>query len=85
MEEHMRKRINGKSGPSRISANRRVCGGVPCVRGTRIPVHVILDFLSAGDSIERLLKGYPTLTREDIQACLAYAARRTEHPVRSSL
>ena len=58
----------------RISIKSTVCHGKPCIRGTRIWVSLILDFLASGDSIEDLLAAYPHLTREDIQACIAYGA-----------
>ena len=58
----------------RISADPNVCGGEPCVKGTRIPVHVVLSHLAAGDSEDDILAGFPSLTREDIKACLEYAA-----------
>ncbi len=45
----------------------------PVVTGTRITVQTVLEFLAAGDSIEDLLEEYPTLKREDVQACLDYA------------
>lgn len=61
----------------RIVSDPAICGGQPCIRGTRVPVHVVLDFLAAGDSVEALLREYPQLCREDIQAALAYAARVT--------
>ena len=61
-----------------IELNPEVCNGRPVIRGTRITVHTILGFLSAGDSIEDVLKGYPQLTRADILACLDYARRLTE-------
>ena len=57
----------------RIEINPRVCGGTPVIRGTRLPVAVILEQLAAGKSWEFLLQGYPELTREDIQAALLYA------------
>jgi uncharacterized protein (DUF433 family) len=47
-----------------------VCNGRPVVRGTRITVQTILEFLAAGDSIEDVLAEYPTLNRADVQACL---------------
>ncbi|PNY79841.1 DUF433 domain-containing protein [Deinococcus koreensis] len=50
-----------------------VCSGRPTVRGTRITVRTVLDFLAAGDMVEDVLEGYPNLTREDVLACLAYA------------
>ncbi len=57
----------------RITSNPDVCGGEPCVAGTRIPVHVVLGHLAAGDDWDTLLEEYPRLTREDIRACLEYA------------
>lgn len=59
----------------RLNADPNILGGQVCVRGTRIPVTLILDALAAGDSAEELLRGYPTLTRDDIAAALAYGAR----------
>ena len=57
----------------RISIDPDVCNGRPVVRGTRIAVRTVLEFLAAGDSVEDVLEEYPGLTREDVQACLAYA------------
>jgi uncharacterized protein (DUF433 family) len=54
--------------------NPNICFGKPCIKGTRIWVSLILDFLSSGDSIEDIIKGYPQITREDILACIAYGA-----------
>ncbi len=50
--------------------------GKPCVRNTRMAVQDVLDYLASGMSVEALLDDFPYLTREDIQACLAYAAAR---------
>jgi len=58
----------------RIEINPRVMLGKPVIRGTRIPVELILRKLSEGATEEDLLDAYPNLTREDIQAALAYAA-----------
>ena len=58
----------------RISVNPRVCHGKPCVKGTRIMVSVILDNLTADEPVEEILRQYPTLTRDDIRAAVAYAA-----------
>lgn len=63
----------------RIEIDPRRCGGTPVVRGTRIPVAVILDQLAGGESWEALLEGYPELTREDIQAVLIFAKASVEH------
>lgn len=49
--------------------------GRPTVRGTRIAAQTILEFLAAGDGIEDLLEAYPSLTHEDVLACLHYASR----------
>lgn len=59
---------------NRISVNPKVCFGKPCIKGTRIWVSLILDFLAAGESIELILQNYPQLTREDILACIAYGS-----------
>lgn len=58
----------------RISIDPRVCHGKPCIKGTRIMVSVILDYLKAGESYDDLLREYPTIAKEDIQAAIAYAA-----------
>jgi len=60
----------------RISIDPAVRFGKPCVRGTRITVGDVLGHLAGGTSEERLLEEFPQLTREDIRACLAYAAER---------
>ena len=48
--------------------------GIPCMRGTRVPVHVILDNLAAGESVETILAQYPSLRPEHVPAALAFAA-----------
>lgn len=58
----------------RISINPNVCFGKACIKGTRIWVSLILDFLASGMSQEEVMKEYPDLTLLDIQACLAYGA-----------
>ena len=58
----------------RISVNPNVCHGQPCIQDTRIMVWLILQYLANGDAIEDVLAAYPSLCREDIQACLVYAA-----------
>lgn len=60
---------------NRIEINPAICNGKPVVAGTRITVETILGFLCAGDSVEDVLAGYPSLSREDILACLDYARR----------
>jgi len=58
----------------RISVDPAVCHGKACIKGTRIMVSVVLDNLAAGIPEEEILKSYPSLRHEDIQAVLAYAA-----------
>jgi uncharacterized protein (DUF433 family) len=60
---------------SRIVIRPDVCNGKPVIRGTRITAQTVLEFLSAGDSVEDVLEEYPSLTRRDVQACLDYASR----------
>ncbi len=59
-----------------ISIDPTVRFGKPCVRGTRIAVGDVLGYLASGMSDDQLLADFPQLTREDIRACLAYAAER---------
>ena len=63
-------RMNYNHIMDRIEINPDICNGKPVIRGTRITVQTILEFLGAGDSIEEVLEGYPTLHREDILAAL---------------
>ncbi len=58
----------------RVSIDPNVCFGKPCIRGTRIWVSLILDFLANGMSIEEIIVEYPQLTEEDIRAAIAYGA-----------
>jgi len=58
-----------------ITIDSDLCNGKPTIRGQRITVQTILEFLSAGESNEEILKQYPTLTKEDIQTCLAFATQ----------
>ena len=58
----------------RIVSDVNICGGEPCVKGTRIPVKVVLSHLAVGDTVEDLLKDFPRLAEADIRACLEYAS-----------
>ena len=58
----------------RITIVPDVCNGKPVIRGTRITVQTVLEFLGAGDSVDDVLAEFPTLKREDIQAGIDYAA-----------
>lgn len=59
----------------RITVNPQIFGGKPIIRGRRLAVEHVLGMLAAGDTLEDILKAYPGLEREDIQACLVYARR----------
>jgi uncharacterized protein (DUF433 family) len=58
----------------RISVNPNICHGKPCIKGTRIWVSLILDFLASGSTAEEIIEEYPHLSKEDIQTCIAYGA-----------
>lgn len=59
----------------RIDIHPDICNGRPVIAGTRIPVQTIMEFLGAGDSIDEVLEAYPALKREDVYACIQFAAR----------
>lgn len=61
----------------KIQINPDICNGKAVIKGTRITVSTILEYLSAGDSFDDILTGYPNLTKNDILACLQYAYRIT--------
>lgn len=58
----------------RITVDEKICNGKPTIRGKRITVQTILEFLSAGETSEEVLDQYPSLEREDISAALEFAA-----------
>ena len=60
--------------PVRIESKPAVMMGKPCVKGTRIPVYVLLEKMAAGETFEQLLAAYPQITVEDLRTCLEYAA-----------
>ena len=59
----------------RITLDPDLCNGKPTIRGLRITVNTILEFLSAGDNIKEILTQYPDLEKEDIDACLIFASK----------
>lgn len=65
----------------RITSDPGICGGKPCIRHMRIRVLDILQYMAGGDSVETLLECFPYLEREDILACLAFAADRVADPM----
>jgi uncharacterized protein (DUF433 family) len=60
--------------PARIEAKSDVMMGKPCVKGTRIPVYLLLQKMGAGETSEQLLSAYPQLKADDLNACIQYAA-----------
>ncbi|MBM3119794.1 MAG: DUF433 domain-containing protein [Chloroflexi bacterium] len=65
----------------RIVIDAEIMHGKPVIKGTRIPVYIVLNLLAAGLKPEEVLKEYPDLTNEDILACLEYAAELTQEEV----
>ncbi|MEO6168917.1 MAG: DUF433 domain-containing protein [Chitinophagales bacterium] len=63
----------------RISSNPKVLVGKPAIKGTRIGVDLILEKLGAGETIDQLLQSYPHIVKDDIYACLLYAAETIRH------
>jgi uncharacterized protein (DUF433 family) len=62
----------------RITSNPDVMGGKPCIRGLRVTVGTVVGLMASGHSKDEILKAYPYLEAEDLQAALAYAAWRAE-------
>ena len=60
----------------RITVSAAVRGGKPCVKGTRITVYDVMEYLAGGMTEEQILSDFPDLTRDDIRAALAFAAAR---------
>jgi uncharacterized protein (DUF433 family) len=67
-------RLAGMKLPPRIDARPEIMMGKPCIKGTRIPVYLVLQKIAGGESVGQILSAYPQLKSEDIQACLEYAA-----------
>lgn len=65
----------------RISINPEVCGGKACIKGTRIWVSLILDFLADGTTEAKLVEDYPQLTHEDVMAAIAYGAEMSRERI----
>lgn len=63
----------------RIELSPSVCGGKAVIRGTRIPISVILEQLAEGESWDKLLEGYPELSVDDIRAAIRYASETIDH------
>ncbi|MGH7230914.1 MAG: DUF433 domain-containing protein [Nitrospiraceae bacterium] len=65
----------------RITANPKILGGKPIIRGTRISVEFILELLASGGTEAEIVQNYPHLTSDDIRACLTYAARSSQNEI----
>lgn len=65
----------------RISVDPNVCFGKPCIRGTRIWVSLLLDFLASGSTLDEILSEYPHLKREDVLAAIAYGAEMSRERI----
>jgi uncharacterized protein (DUF433 family) len=65
----------------RIAINPKICHGEACIKGTRIPVYQILRMLANGDTVDELLREYPSLVQDDILACLDYGASLAEEQI----
>jgi uncharacterized protein (DUF433 family) len=63
----------------RVEIDPRACNGKPVIKGTRIPISVILEQVAEGESWDEVLSGYPELHKEDIQAALFYATASLDH------
>ena len=62
----------------RIEVNPEILSGKAVIKGTRIPVYLILELLSAGYDFKKIIKSYPSLTKKDIEAAINYAASLTK-------
>jgi uncharacterized protein (DUF433 family) len=69
------------SATERITVNRVVCGGRPCIRGLRVRVKDVLELLAAGATRDEILADYPYLENDDIAAAMEFAARQNDDPV----
>lgn len=64
---------------SRMTVDPNICNGKPTIRGKRITLQTILEFLAAGDSQEDLLEAYPSLEPDDIRASLEFASKMMDN------
>ena len=63
----------------RISSDPDILHGKPCIKGTRIPVYLIVSLIAEGETVENIIKDYPSLTPKDIKAAIHYAAKLSEY------
>jgi uncharacterized protein (DUF433 family) len=63
----------------RISIHPDICNGQPVITGTRITAQTVLEFLAAGDSIDDILQEYPSISRDDVLACIGLSSSLMKH------
>lgn len=63
----------------RISSDPDICHGKPCIKGTRIPVYLIVSLVAEGETIENIINDYPSINPKDVKAALHYAAKLCEY------
>ena len=63
---------------SRISVDPEICHGKPCIKGTRIPVYLIIEMIEYGLTFKKIIDEYPHISEDDIRACLRYAKKLIE-------
>lgn len=83
----MGRSYHGSMAFERISVDHRIMGGVPCIRGTRIPVATVVGMVADGMTVEEILGDFPQLAAEDVQEALRYAALAVDErelPLRST-
>ena len=64
---------------NRIVVEPDICNGQPTIRGTRITAQTVLEFLASGDSVADILEEYPSLTSEDVLACIGFSSELMKH------
>ena len=81
----MGRQTTKKDWRARVKIDPKICHGKPCIKGTRVMVSIILDYLTAGDGEAEILRQYPQLSKADIRAAIGYAAwlarEEDEHPL----
>jgi len=63
----------------RISSDPEICHGKPCIRGTRIPVYLLVSLVAEGEEPESIINDYPSVTHDDIKTAVRYAAKLCEY------
>lgn len=69
----------------RIETDSEICHGKPCIKGTRIMISIILEWLEAGKTFEEILDAYPELSKEDLSATVRYARKLIEEEKSASI